>query len=70
MIIIKTAPLFYLLLYATDIRKNKMPLKKVQEKTERHSGVTFLQNIFLNFIFYLSWFDGLGHRNLKISSFK
>lgn len=52
MIIIKTVPLFYLLLYAADIRKNKMPLKKVQEKTEWHSGVTFLQNIFLNFIFF------------------
>lgn len=70
MIIIKTVALFYLLLYATDVRKDKMPLKKVQEKTVWHSGITLLQNIFLNFIFDLNLFDGLGHRNLKISPFK
>lgn len=44
-----------------------MPLKKVQEKTMWHSGITFLQNIFLNFIFSIDLFDGLGHRNKNLS---
>lgn len=70
MIIIKTVPLFYFLLYATDIRKNEMFLKKAQEKTVWHSGITFLQSIFLNFIFSPNLFDGLGHRNLTASPFQ
>lgn len=65
MIIIKTIPLFYLLLCATGIRKNKMPLKKIQEKTVRHSGITFLQNVFLNFIFLLTCLMAWGTGILK-----
>lgn len=53
-IVIKTVPLSYLLIYATDIRKNEMLLKKVEENTVPHSGITFLQD---NFFFKVSQLD-------------